>query len=104
MSSFVLEIEAEAGAAFDGESAGGEGNFAGPPYTTRTCDLRLRRPLLYPAELRAGNPDTAAIEKPRNRRRGEEPMILPHPRRNSDQTGCGCIMNQPKKKIPAITQ
>ena len=26
---------------------------AGPPYTTRTCDLRLRRPLLYPAELRA---------------------------------------------------
>lgn len=27
----------------------------GPPYTTRTCDLRLRRPLLYPAELRAEN-------------------------------------------------
>ncbi len=26
---------------------------SGPPYTTRTCDLRLRRPLLYPAELRA---------------------------------------------------
>jgi len=23
----------------------------GTPYTIRTCDLRLRRPLLYPAEL-----------------------------------------------------
>ena len=28
-------------------------NLIGLPYTTRTCDLRLRRPLLYPAELRA---------------------------------------------------
>ena len=27
--------------------------MGGLPYTTRTCDLRLRRPLLYPAELRA---------------------------------------------------
>ena len=25
----------------------------GTPYRIRTCDLRLRRPLLYPAELRA---------------------------------------------------
>ena len=28
-------------------------DFIGPPYTIRTCDLRLRRPLLYPTELRA---------------------------------------------------
>jgi hypothetical protein len=27
----------------------------GTPDRTRTCDLRLRRPLLYPAELRAQN-------------------------------------------------
>ncbi len=26
---------------------------SGTPCRTRTCDLRLRRPLLYPAELRA---------------------------------------------------
>lgn len=25
----------------------------GTPYRIRTCDLRLRRPLLYPTELRA---------------------------------------------------
>lgn len=25
----------------------------GTPYRARTCDLRLRRPLLYPTELRA---------------------------------------------------
>ena len=25
----------------------------GTPYRTRTCDLRIRNPLLYPAELRA---------------------------------------------------
>lgn len=28
-------------------------DLTGPPYTIRTCDLRLRRPLLYPTELRA---------------------------------------------------
>lgn len=27
--------------------------FNGTPYRARTCDLRLRRPLLYPTELRA---------------------------------------------------
>ena len=26
--------------------------YNGVPYRIRTCDLRLRRPLLYPAELR----------------------------------------------------
>lgn len=26
---------------------------AGPPYRNRTCDPRLRKPILYPAELRA---------------------------------------------------
>ena len=28
-------------------------NIAGTPGRTRTCDPRLRRPLLYPSELRA---------------------------------------------------
>lgn len=28
-------------------------NLNGLPSTIRTCDLRLRRPLLYPAELQA---------------------------------------------------
>ena len=30
----------------------------GTPDRIRTCDLRLRRPLLYPAELRAHNYQT----------------------------------------------
>ena len=29
------------------------GHFGGAPGRTRTCDPRLRRPVLYPAELRA---------------------------------------------------
>src|SRR5262244_2143938 len=29
-----------------------ERNFFGGPGRTRTCDLRFRKPLLYPAELR----------------------------------------------------
>ena len=31
----------------------------GTPYRARTCDLRLRRPLLYPTELRARYADVA---------------------------------------------
>src|ERR1043166_7684021 len=33
--------------------------FAGGPDRTRTCDLRFRKPLLYPAELRDRTGDLA---------------------------------------------
>ncbi len=54
-------------------------NHAGPPYTTRTCDLRLRRPLLYPTELRAG--DAAAVRATAAQRS----LILPQSRTNLDR-------------------
>jgi hypothetical protein len=34
---------------------------SGAPGRTRTCDPRLRRPMLYPAELRAQNPSSQIV-------------------------------------------
>lgn len=109
-------------------------DFTGPPYTIRTCDLRLRRPLLYPTELRAVGEkrhglsrtvfgiglSSNARQRPHRQtqtpetkraRHEAEPEIIPDHRTRSretgpprHQTGCGCSMNQPRQNTPAITQ
>ena len=38
--------------------------FYGTPGTTRTCDLRIRSPLLYPAELQAQQEDLLSKNGP----------------------------------------
>lgn len=103
----------------------------GPPYWIRTSDLRLRRPLLYPTELRAveekrhGLTRTAfgtslraiATAPPNSKPRNETGPVcnrarnytrssrhLTRHRPSQHQTGCGCSMNQPRQNTPAITQ
>ncbi len=101
----------------------------GPPCRIRTCGLRLRRPLLYPTELRAVD------EKRHGSRHGPHPSEAPNdrhppfdaPKQNGPgmkpspklypitaqyrarsasrhHTGCPCSMNHPKQNSPAITQ
>lgn len=101
----------------------------GPPCRIRTCGLRLRRPLLYPTELRAVD------EKRHGSRHGPHPSEAPNdrhppfdaPKQNGPgmkpspklypitaqyrarsasrhHTGCACSMNHPKQNSPAITQ
>lgn len=101
----------------------------GPPCRIRTCGLRLRRPLLYPTELRAvdekrhgsrhgPHPSEASNDRhpPFDAPKQNGPGMKPSPKlypitaqyrarsASRHHTGCPCSMNHPKQNSPAITQ
>lgn len=61
-------------------------DLTGPPYTIRTCDLRLRRPLLYPTELRAVGEKKTRLATDRIPRRAFEQLRQPRRQTQSPET------------------